>query len=141
MNHEKQSYFPVDPQPPVKNAERPSSAYPQSGMTESNWLLLLHLSQFAHALVPLGGIVAPLLIWQCKKDDSPRIDRHGKMVCNWILSQIIYTMIAGILAIFLIGIPLLMILAVCTIVFPVIGAINAAEGRFWNYPLTIHFIK
>jgi len=137
----KQSYYPVEPKPPVKKTEGLSEHQPLSGMSTNNWLLFLHLSQFANAVIPLGGIIAPILIWQIKKDDHPSFDLHGKMVCNWVLTQIIYTIVCALLTFVLIGIPLLMILGVCSIAFPVIGAIKANEGKLWRYPGSIEFIK
>lgn len=105
------------------------------------WGLWLHLSQFAGFVVPLAGLVAPLLIWQLKKDELPGIDEHGKAIVNWIISELIYFIAAGILVIVVIGIPLLIALGACSIVFPAIGALKAHNGELWRYPLTIEFIK
>ena len=35
-----------------------------------------------------------------------------------------------------IGVPLLIVLAVAGIVFPIVGAIKANSGEFWEYPCT-----
>lgn len=105
------------------------------------WAMFLHLSLFAGYLVPFLGLLAPILIWQIKKEDLPEIDKHGKMVVNWIISVIIYGIIFSILSIVLIGIPLLVILFVLSIIFPIIGGINANNGKLWKYPLTFKIIK
>ena len=38
-----------------------------------------------------------------------------------------------------IGIPMLVILAILHIAFPIIAAVKAHEGKMWSYPLTIRF--
>jgi uncharacterized Tic20 family protein len=105
------------------------------------WAFFLHLSLLAGLVVPLAGLVAPIVIWQMKKNDLPGIDVHGKIVLNWILSTIIYFFVSFLLAFVLIGIPLLIALAVLSIVFPILGAIKANNGEVWKYPLSIPFFK
>ena len=105
------------------------------------WGMILHLSIFAGYVVPLAGLVAPIVIWQVKKDDLPGIDVHGKIVVNWILSSVIYGLICFVLVFVIIGIPLLVALGVCSIVFPIIGGIKANNGEVWAYPLSITFFR
>ena len=103
--------------------------------------MFLHLSQLLNFVIPFGGVVAPVLIWQLKKDEIPALDAHGKMVTNWMISALIYGVVSGILCIVLIGFLGLAALAITGIVFPIIGAIKANNGEFWEYPLTIKFLK
>lgn len=103
--------------------------------------MFLHLSQLLNFVVPFGGVVAPVLIWQLKKDEIPALDAHGKMVANWMISSLIYGIVSLILCIVLIGILGLLALAVTSIVFPIIGAVKANNGEHWEYPLTIKFLK
>jgi uncharacterized Tic20 family protein len=105
------------------------------------WGMFLHLSQFAGYLLPGLGFIAPILIWQMKKAELPELDPHGKNVVNWLISLIIYLAVSSVLAIVLIGIPLLIVLGVLAVVFPIIGAIKANSGETWKYPLTISLLK
>lgn len=105
------------------------------------WAMILHLSQFATYIVPVAGIIAPIVIWQTKKAEMPELDVHGKIIANWLISGVIYSIIGVILTFVVIGLPLLMALGVCAIAFPVIGGIKANNGEVWPYPLTIKFIK
>jgi uncharacterized Tic20 family protein len=107
----------------------------------SQWAILLHLSQFLVYFLPPFGLVAPFVIWQFKKNEMPEIDRHGKIVANWVLSAMIYLVASIVLCIVVIGVPLLLAVLVLSIVYPVIGAIKASHGQVWRYPLTIDFIK
>jgi uncharacterized Tic20 family protein len=103
------------------------------------WALFLHLSQLAGFVIPLAGWIAPILIWQLKKQEMPALDAHGKVVVNWILSELIYGTICVILIFVVIGIPLLIVLMLLGIIFPIIGAIKADNGEVWKYPLSIRF--
>ena len=103
--------------------------------------LFLHLSQLLNLVLPPAGIIVPIVLWQIKKDEMPALDAHGKMVVNWLISSVIYFVVSLILSLVLIGILGLITLAVLSIVFPIIGAIKANNGEFWEYPLTIKFLK
>ncbi len=104
------------------------------------WSMLVHFSVFAGYAIPVAGLLAPILIWQLKKDEFPEVDVHGKIVVNAIISFLIYGAIAGLLVFVVIGVPLLIALGVISIVFPIIGGIKANNGEVWPYPLTIQFI-
>ena len=105
------------------------------------WAMVLHLSLLAgYTVVPLVGLIAPIVIWQIKKNELPEMDVHGKIVVNWIISSLIYSAIGFVLMFILIGVPILIALYVLGIVFPIIGAIKANSGIAWKYPLTINFI-
>ena len=101
--------------------------------------MALHLSQFAGYVVPFAGFIAPIVIWQVKKSEMPEIDLHGRIVLNWIVSLVIYTGLSILLALLLIGIPLLWALAVIGVVFPIVGAIKASQGEAWRYPGSMGF--
>jgi len=105
------------------------------------WGLFLHLSLLAGHVVPLAGWIAPILIWQLKKEEIPALDAHGKVAANWIISSLIYATVCVILIFVVVGIPLLIVLALLGVIFPIIGAIKAANGEVWQYPLSIRFLK
>ena len=102
------------------------------------WALLIHLSQFAGYVVPLGGLVLPIVLWQWKKHESPEIDAHGKVVANWIVSELIYGTCCLFLFFFLIGIPLMLGLLLLGVIFPLVGAVKANDGVVWRYPLSMN---
>lgn len=105
------------------------------------WSMVLHLSLFAGHLVPLGGIIAPIVIWQTQKDEMPELDQHGKNAVNWIITFVIFFCVFGLLSFVFIGIPFLIVLLALNVVFPIIAAVKANEGQVWRYPLSITFIK
>lgn len=105
------------------------------------WGLFLHLSLLAGYLVPLGGLVVPILIWQMKKQEIPGLDEHGCNAVNFIISMIIYAVLCIPLVFIIIGIPLLMVLGILGVVFPIIAALKANDGLCWKYPMAITFLK
>ena len=103
--------------------------------------MLIHLSQFCAYIIPLAGLVVPIILWQIRKDESGLIDQHGRIVANWIISEIIYLLIFGLLCIFIVGIPFVIAIAFAGIIFPIIGGIKASNGEVWRYPFAISFFR
>jgi len=103
--------------------------------------LFLHLSQLLNFIIPFGGVIAPIVIWQIKKEEIPALDAHGKMIANWLISCLIYGAVSLVLSLILIGILGLIALGIMGVAFPIIGAVKANNGELWEYPLTIKFLK
>ena len=121
--------------------EKFSSTFGNLSSDPNAWSMFIHISQFLGYVVPLAGWVAPVVLWQIKKNDSEIIDKHGRIVTNWIISEMIYAIVFSLLCFIFIGIPLIFALAVVGIVFPIIGAIKANDGEIWRYPLSIKFFN
>ena len=110
---------------------------------------LCHLSAFASFIVPLGNIIGPLVIWLLRKDDLPQVDMHGTAALNFNISITIYAAIsiAISVALMLVLIGFLLIFVVIAALFiwwivaTVIAASKAGRGEFWDYPLTIRFLR
>lgn len=111
------------------------------GMHVNQFCLVMHLSQFAGFVVPFAGLILPIVMWATNKDESEMVDQHGKEILNWIISVVIYSIVAFILSFILIGIFLALALFVLGIIFPIIGAVQAGNGKFYNYPLSITFVR
>ena len=103
-----------------------------------DYALVMHLSQFASWMIPVLGIIAPLVLWLSRRED-PYIDQQGKVIMNWICSSLIYAAIAGVLCLLLIGFLLFGVLAILSLIFIITGAMNANKGIIKNYPLAIRF--
>ena len=103
------------------------------------WAMFIHFSILAGWLVPVGGLIVPIILWQMKKDELPGIVPHAHVVLNWIVTSIVYALICLVLTIVLIGFLGFIALGIATIIFAVIGGIKANDGEVWEYPGT--FIK
>ena len=112
------------------------------GKDARQWGMFCHLAGLAWMVVWLlpiiGGVVGTLIVWQVKKDDDPFIDRSGRRAFNFQLSMLIYC--AG-LCVTVIGVFLLPVVAILDIVFTIIAALRASNGKDYRYPLSIEFIK
>jgi uncharacterized protein len=118
------------------------SAVSSSSSSVRMWCMLAHATALVGFLVPVvGHIVGPLIIWLAKRHDSPEIDAHGKESMNFQISMLIWYCIAGLLCLILIGIPILILLHLLNIIFVIVAAIQASEGKLYRYPLSIRFIS
>jgi uncharacterized protein len=105
------------------------------------WAMAMHFSVLLGFVFPIAGLIVPILIWQLKKNELPWLDIHGKHVANWIISKIIYLFVSALLCVVIIGVPLLIALGICAVVFPIIGGIKASNGVAWKYPMAITFFR
>lgn len=127
--------------PPPAPAPEPAKSLSKPFCDVPFWCMCIHLSQFAAYIVPMAGIVVPIVLWQIKKDESEEIDRHGKVVVNWLITAYIYAFVFGLLSMVVIGIPFLVILGILGVVYPIVGALKANDGTLWPYPGSFHFLS
>jgi uncharacterized Tic20 family protein len=113
-----------------------------SSSNTQTWTVLCHASALVGFFVPWAGhILGPLIVWLAKRGDSPEIDAHGKESLNFQISMLIYSLIAGVLCLVLIGFVLLGILHILNLVLVIIASIQASEGKLYRYPISIRLIK
>ncbi len=106
------------------------------------WAMMCHLSSFAGIVCPIPfiNVLAPLIVWMVKRDEHPFIDDNGREVINFQISLAIYTFVAAILCVILIGFPMLLVLWIVDIVATIKAALRARDGYFYEYPMTIRFL-
>ena len=132
------NYMETSPPPlpagmPVGPAEFPSVR---------TWNILCHATALLGVLLHFPGhILGPLIVWLAKRHDSPEIDAHGKESLNFQISMLLYTAIAAVFCLVLIGFLVLPILWVLNAVFVVVASIQASDGKLYRYPMTIRFIE
>jgi len=83
----------------------------------------------------IGALVVYIVV------DDKEVKKHAKNALNWQISTIIYVIISMILTIVLIGFVLLVIVGILNVIFCIIAAIKASDGKLWEYPLAIKFLK
>ncbi len=124
----------VEPSPPSKEIDKDARM----------WAMFCHLgglAMFIPILPVIGNVIAPLIIWQIKKDDYPFVDEQGKEAVNFQISMLIYGLVSAILIVACIGAVLLPAVVIVDVVFLLIAAVKANDGHHYRYPLTIRFIK
>lgn len=129
-------------QPPL-NAQ--GNAFdPDATPDERTFALMMHLTLLGHVFLWGFAIVAPLIMWQVKKDDSPFLDDHGREAVNFQITLIIYSILVIPLG-FVTCLVGFFIFPILIYILGLIGMIKAAiaanRGEFYRYPMNIRFIK
>lgn len=99
---------------------------------------LMHIFfAFGWFLTPLGAILAPLLIWIIKKDESNIVDLQGREILNFTINILIAIAASVILAMTVVGIVfsviIMIVLAVTAVVGFILAIINATTITRKNY--------
>jgi uncharacterized Tic20 family protein len=100
--------------------------------------MLTHLSGLAGYIIPLGGVLVPIIIWVVKKDDRviAAIAKQAILlnvavfVCGLALALLLLTVI--LIPVTFLGWSVLGLIAV---VLPIIGAVKASDGEYYTYPV------
>jgi len=128
---------------------------------EGLWLAVLHLS----SVIPV--LIVPLLLWSWKKNQSLKIDKHGRQVLNFQITMMLMLFAALFLLMFLVAglsltdntrlamlkgetsimlltlcgpMPLILLGIFCTFQ-GVINTMRALSDKPTHYPLSIPFVK
>jgi uncharacterized Tic20 family protein len=107
---------------------------------ERLWAMLCHLAGLI-GCCPFANIVAPLIIWQMKKDEFPFVDDQGKEAVNFNISITIYAIVVGLLTAWFAGPIVVWILGIAALILIIIAAVKANSGEAYRYPFIIRFIK
>jgi len=114
---------------------------------DRSWAIIAHLSGLAGYLIPLGGVIAPIILIFMKRDDSPVVGSIAKQALYLNIFVFVTTLVVGAVCFFLvltvIGIPLAFVLGALsgiplTLValgLPIIGAVKASSGEYFSYPI------
>ncbi|RIN75223.1 DUF4870 domain-containing protein [Staphylococcus simulans] len=86
-------------------------------------------------------IIGPLIIWLTKGSESYFVDKTAKNYFNFVISYTIWTFIALILCLMIIGMIILPVLGILSIIFSVVAAVKAYNGEEYLIPLSIRFFN
>ncbi len=108
---------------------------------EKTWGVAAHLCPLIGFAIPFGNIIAPLLLWQFKKENLPFASGEAKEVLNMQICVSIISIVLGILTFAFLGPVISIIIGVTTVVFMVKAALKAKEGVSYLYPYIFRLIK
>lgn len=120
---------------------------------ERQWAMFAHLSALAGGILTsgwagsIGCFIGPLIIWLLKKDTMPFVDDQGKEALNYNITIAIVFFALFILGIVTLGIgfvlafPLWILIGIAWLIFTIIAAIKANEGKAYRYPFTLRLVK
>lgn len=96
------------------------------------------LAILSHILTLVAPILAPLIIYLIKKDESKYVAYHAKESLNF---QITLTIVVIGLLITIIGILFIWVVGIAALVLVIIATIRASEGVLYKYPFSFRLIK
>ena len=105
----------LEPSQSAENQTTNQQEFRPWGMEHNQFCTFLHLSQFAGMVVPMAGIVLPIVMWTSFKDQSEAINQIGKNVLNWMISSIIYIFISIVLCFLVVGFFTLFAVVICSL--------------------------
>lgn len=88
----------------------------------------------------LFGFIPSLVLYLVKKDDAYLLDQ-SKEALNWSITATIAYFAAFILTFVVIGAFLIPIIAVCHLVFCILGAVGVSKGENFRVPVALRLIK
>jgi uncharacterized Tic20 family protein len=101
---------------------------------------LAGLAGFVAFVIPFANIIAPLVVWLLKREESPFIDDQGKEALNFQITMMLYVFVAAILTFVLIGLLLLPILFIGGLVLTIMAAVKASDGIPYRYPYILRLL-
>ena len=108
---------------------------------ERTWGMLAHLTAFSGFLIPFGNIIAPLVVWLVKRDQSQFVGDQGKESLNFNISVLLAGAVCAALVFVLIGILLGVALFFYWLAMTIVAGIKASEGIRYRYPFTLRLVK
>jgi len=108
---------------------------------DRTWAIIAHASAFVGLIIPLGNIIAPLIVWAIKKDESWFVDENGKQAVNFQITWTVLLAIAALSVLVLVGLVLLPLLALAWFALIIVAIIRASNDQVYDYPLTIDLVS
>lgn len=128
---------------------------------DRGWAAVAHLSGLAGYVVPLGGIIVPIVIWRLGRR-SPFVSTIATQAVRLNLAVYGTLLLAGLvflaltasgeggagvvnpessllpivgIGLFLLGLTVLVLVSLAAIVLPIVGAVRAGQGEYYRYPV------
>ncbi len=116
---------------------------PQTISSEDRgWATACHLSPLVAYLfaVPGTGILCPMLVWLCRRDESEFVDEQGRRAINFQIMMALLALGSWLLVPILVGIPLLLAVHLIGGLFAVLAGLKTASGRGYDYPVSVDMV-
>ncbi len=86
------------------------------------------------------GFIPSLVLFLIKKDDEYLLDQSREAL-NWSITAILGVVAGAILTVILIGILVIWAVALCNLIFCIMGVINVSSGQKFRVPFAVRLIK
>lgn len=111
-----------------------SNAPATTSQDSKNLALLLWLGTIFFGFIP------GLVLFLVKKDDAYLLDQSREAL-NWSITAILGVLAGMILTLILIGILVIWAIALCNLIFCILGVIATASGKPFRVPFALRLIK
>jgi uncharacterized protein len=122
------------------NAPGDTPSYGGATKDERNVAMLAHLSAFAGLVVPLGNVIAPLVIWLVQREKSAFVGDQALESLNFNITVVLAGVVCGILVVIGIGVLLWLALGIVWLVGTILGAVRAAEGQYYRHRFILRLV-
>ena len=127
----------ASPAPPL--GQVPAYGYPpQAPVSPSDARMW---SIFAHLGGTFLSFFVPLVIYLVFKDRDPFVRGHSAQAVNFHITLFIVYLVSIPLMLIIVGFFTFLAAAICALVFTIIAAVAANDGREYTYPLAIRFVS
>jgi uncharacterized Tic20 family protein len=105
---------------------------------DRNWAIVAHLSGLAGYVIPFGGAIVPIAI-MIAKSERPVVASIARQALFLNLFAFFCAFLVFVLFLTILLIPVAILLAIvvgiAVVLLPIIGAIKAADGYYYRYPV------
>jgi uncharacterized Tic20 family protein len=108
---------------------------------ERKWAMFAHIGTFSSMFIPLGNFIAPIVIWQLKKNESEFVVDQAKESLNFQITVLIYALISFLLVFIFIGFFLIFALVIFSLIVVIVAGVKANDGEYYRYPMCIRLIS
>ncbi|MFC7357389.1 DUF4870 domain-containing protein [Jejudonia soesokkakensis] len=110
--------------------------------TDTQLLVITHLSQLLTYVTGFGGLIVPLVLWLTQKELVTGMNEHGKSIVNFQLTVLLLSILSiPAILLFGLGILSLIFIGIVAFVLPIVNAVKASKGEAPSHFCTIRFIK
>ncbi|MGH8298672.1 MAG: DUF4870 domain-containing protein [Steroidobacteraceae bacterium] len=108
---------------------------------ERNVAMFAHLSAFAGLIVPLGNVLAPLIVWLVQREKSAFVAEQALEALNFNITIVLAGIACTVLVFIGIGILLWLVLGIAWLVGTILGAVRASEGQRFRHRFTLRLVQ
>ncbi len=99
------------------------------------------MGMLSHLLGIFFGPLGALIIWLTQKDTSPWAGLEAKEALNFQITLLIAWAVAFALTFIVIGVFLFPVIGLLSLIFSIMGAMEANKGNHYKYPFALRLIQ
>jgi len=124
------------PDTPAGDDRRPARLLPHAtpGDHSRTVAVLTHLG------FVLGGFIMPLAVYRIERA-NPYLRHHAAEALNFQITVALVVLVSVPLMLVVVGFATLLLAVVADVVLGVIGAVQAARGVWWRYPVNLRLVR